>query len=144
MASAVVTRLDLTAVLEAKRSPKESVSDAKSSPHFIPLHLTEVQHEQAPTEGESIVTPRSRSGSVASNKNTPRADSGSDSNLSSSPRTPSTGRTSNVDRLQTCTECGRIEQAPIHGACSWKCLVKTRIRGKDDASSPRDDISPSA
>lgn len=35
---------------------------------------------------------------------------------------------------------GRVEHAHIHGACSWRCLLKNRHRGKDEASSPTDDV----
>jgi hypothetical protein len=36
--------------------------------------------------------------------------------------------------MMACAECGRFEHSSINGACSWRCMVKARLRGKDDSS----------
>lgn len=33
-----------------------------------------------------------------------------------------------------------VDHASINGACSWRCLLKTRTKGKDEASSPTEEI----
>lgn len=92
-------RLNLQAVLEAKKESVEKDTTLNSPTTFIPLHLMEVQLEQAPSEGTTvIVTPRGRGGSA---RNTPRAAPPSNS-TPASPRSPSM----NVDGLRTCSECG--------------------------------------
>lgn len=104
--SAPVTRLDLAALVAAK-AEKQLVDEAKSSPNFIPLHLKEVQDEPVPAEGESVVvTPRSRSNSTASARGTPHLDSPSSFASNCSPRVAASGSSANVDRLNTCSECG--------------------------------------
>lgn len=118
--AAPVSRLNLEALVAAKAVESLNASEAKSSPHFIPLHLKEVQEEQAPGEGETvIVTPRSRSNSFASSKNTPRADSTGSLTATGSPRASnSSGGAVNVDRLHTCAECGAFFSPKWKASCA--------------------------
>ena len=123
--SAPVTRLNLSGLIDAKSAHGDSPGESKSAPaNFIPLHLTEVQLEQAPGEGDCVIaTPRSRSNSVASGKGTPR---GETSAQPSSPRTPTSARSSiSVDRLSSCSECGTFN---IVGSRSRRRLIKSTKR----------------
>lgn len=112
--SHAVSRLDLSAVIASKNTSPSTCDSMNSPTNFISLHLAEVQCEQAPSEGTSIITtPRSRSGSRC----TPR------SNLSS-PRTPAgSPKLSNVDLLNVCPECGtwhnsRHSSRGLHSNCN--------------------------
>lgn len=102
MAQTQMLRLNLQALLDVKKETVDQHGSPKSQESFIALHLAEVQAEQAPNEGCTVVvTPRSRTASDGSVRNTPR-----DRSAPTTPRSPNSAKLPNIDRLHSCTECG--------------------------------------